>query len=235
MADRFAWFWMLAEPIAHVVLFIAVRELLGRIRLVAGAEFIPWLLVGMIIFFMFRDGMLRSLGAIDANRGLFSYRQVKPVDTVIARAVVEGVLKSFVFLLLIIGFSIFGIDLVPYNPVGVFRIWVMAWAFGLGAGLFFSVANSLVSEVGIIIRMLMLPLYFLSGVIIPLNFLPHDVQVYVLYNPALHLVELVRGFFFESYRPIQGVSEVYVIWWTLIMALLGLAMHARFEFRVKAA
>jgi len=60
--DRFAWFWMLAEPIAFVVIMVLVRELLGRLRLIMGAEWIPWLVVGLVAFFLFREGVLRSMG-----------------------------------------------------------------------------------------------------------------------------------------------------------------------------
>lgn len=234
MADRFAWFWMFAEPIAQIVLFVAIRELLGRVRIITGAEFIPWLIVGMMTFFMFREGLTRSLGAIDANRALFSYRQVKPIDAVLVRCAVEGILRSLIFLILIVGASTIGISVIPDNALGAIHIWLLAWFLGVGAGLFFSVANSLVNEVGIIVRVVLFPLYFLSGVIIPMTILPHDIQAYVLYNPLFHLVELMRADFFETYRPINGVSHLYIIWWALVMAVVGLAMHSRFESRVKA-
>ncbi|MGY8872481.1 MAG: ABC transporter permease [Pseudomonadales bacterium] len=235
MADRFSWFWMLVEPIVQVLLFIAIRELMGRIKFISGAEFIPWMVVGMMTFFVFREGMMRSIGAVEANRGLYSYRQVKPVDTVIMRAVVEGLLKTLIFMLLIIGFSLLGTDISPTDSLSAVLIWTLAWGFGLGAGLFFSAANALVAEVGKIVKMTAFPLYFLSGVIIPLNFLPHDIQSYVMYNPLVHLVELMRSAFFEDYRPINGIDLVYVMWWALSFLALGLAMHLRFEYRVKAS
>ena len=68
-AARFAWFWMLLEPLAHVVLLVMVRELLGRLRIVTNAEFVPWLLVGITTFLLFREGVTRSIGAINANKG----------------------------------------------------------------------------------------------------------------------------------------------------------------------
>lgn len=37
-ADRVAWLWLLAEPIAHVALLVGVRTLIGRIRIIPGAE-----------------------------------------------------------------------------------------------------------------------------------------------------------------------------------------------------
>lgn len=235
MADRFSWFWMIAEPIAHVILFIAIREILGKMRFIAGAEFIPWLVVGMMTFFVFREGFLRSIGAIEANKGLFSYRQVKPVDTVIIRALVEGLLKTFIFMLLITGLSFVGVDCLPADPLSVIYIWFITWLLGLGVGLFFSALNALVRETSIIVKMMTFPMYFISGVMLPLNFLSHDLRELVLYNPVLHLVELNRGAFFESYAPVYGINLSYVYWWVLASLAIGLLMHLRFEYRIKAA
>ncbi len=235
MAERFSWFWMIAEPIAQVIMFVGIREVIGKLNLVAGADYVPWLVVGMMTFFVFREGMMRSIGAVEANKGLFSYRQVKPVDTVLMRSVVEGILKTFIFILLIMGLELVGINCLPADPLFVILFWLLAWSLGLGAGLFFSAANALVLETGIIVRMISFPLYILSGVMFPLNFLPHYMQELLLCNPVLHLVELIRSGFFEGYRPVNGISVQYVMWWALIQIALGLAMHLRFEFRIKAA
>ncbi|WP_372737901.1 ABC transporter permease [Neptunomonas sp.] len=235
MAERFSWFWILVEPISHIIVFVGIRGIMGGSGLIAGAEFIPWLVVGLMTFFVFREGFLKSIGAINSNKALYSYRQVKPVDTVIARALVEGLLKSLIFVLLIIGFELLGANLLPADPLSVIFLWLLAWMLGLAAGLFFSVANALVLEVGIVVNVMTLPLYFLSGVMIPLNFLPHNLLQYLMYNPLVHLIELMRLAFFENYRPINNLDLMYVMWWVLITMALGLAMHLRFEYRVKAA
>jgi ABC-type polysaccharide/polyol phosphate export permease len=205
-----------------------------RGRPLSGAEFIPWIIVGMMTFFVFREGFLRSIGAISANHGLFSYRQVKPVDTVIVRGMVEGLLKTLIFAILIMLLTFFDVECLPDDPLAVIKVWLNAWILGLGFGLFLSALNALVREVSIIVKVITLPMYFLSGVMLPFNFLPHEIQAYVLYNPVLHLVELNRGAFFENYNPVYGVNLEYAVLWSLITIALGLIMHLRFEFRIKA-
>lgn len=232
--DRFAWFWMLAEPIAFVVIMVLVRELLGRIRLIVGAEWIPWLVVGLVAFFLFREAVLRSLGAIEANRGLFAYRQVKPVDPVLVRNVLEGLLKTVVLFILIAGVALLGYDILPFDPLGAMFVWLSIWLLGFGAGLVVSVAGALVPEVERVVRMMMLPMLLLSGVIIPLQTMPYQVQQYLLYNPVAHGLESLRLSFFEYYHPVQGVDLGYLWFWALAMIALGLAMHLRFDMRLKA-
>lgn len=232
--DRFAWFWMLAEPLAFVIVMVAVREMMGRVRLIVGAEWIPWLIVGLTAFFLFREGVLRSMGAIEANRALFAYRQVAPVDPVLVRNVVEGILKTLVLVILIFGASLLGHDILPSNPLGALNAWLAMWLLGMGAGLVVSVAASLVQEIGMVVRMAMLPLLILSGVIIPLQTFPHHIQQYLLYNPLVHGLETLRLAFFHNYKSLSGVDFGYLWYWIIGSIALGLILHLRFAHRLKA-
>jgi capsular polysaccharide transport system permease protein len=233
-ADRFAWFWMVAEPIAHVMVMVMIRTVAMKAQLITGAEFVPWMITGLLAFFLFREGLLRSLGAINANKGLFAYRQVKPVDPVLVRCFLEGTLKTFIFLLFIAGGALLGMDIIPQDPLGVIANWVLIWLLGVGAGLLVSAGDSLVPEIGRLVRIAMLPLLIISGVLFPLNFLPHDILEYLLYNPIIHGIESLRLSFFAGYRPLNGISVIYLWLCALSLIALGLMLHIRYEKRLKA-
>lgn len=233
-ADRVAWLWLLAEPIAHVLLMVWIRTLLGRIRLIPGADFVPWLVVGITAFILFRNQMNRGMNAISANRAMFAYRQVKPVDTVLARCTLEGVLSTMVLMLMVLIFTLLDQDILPHHPLAVAGYWLLFWGFGLGVGLICSVAVTVLPEVQRFISMLSFPLYFLSGVIFPVQYFPHEIRHYLLYNPLVHMLELVRGSFFETYRMVEGVSLLYPAGWTLGALFLGLLLHVRFKYRLMA-
>tara|TARA_R110001583_G_scaffold127562_1_gene279200 strand:+ start:1184 stop:1987 length:804 start_codon:yes stop_codon:yes gene_type:complete len=232
--DRFAAFWMIAEPVAFVLLFIAVREFLGRMKFIAGADFVPWLIVGLMTFFLFREGMMRSLGAINANKALFTYRQVKPVDTVFVRCAVEFTLRTFVFIILLCGAGLFGFSVFPYEALDVIFIWLSVWLLGIGVGLVLSVGATLIPEVERIVKMTSFPLMLMSGVMFPVNFLSHDVQEIILYNPVIHGVESIRLAFFEGYFTLGGIDLLYMYYWSLSSIALGLALHVKFAMKLKA-
>lgn len=234
MADRMAWFWMLFEPIAMILMMLAVRTvIMGRMRHIDGAELIPWMITGLFGFFLVRENMMRPIGAIDANKGLFAYRQVKPIDPVLVRCYLEGLLKSFIFVLFIIAGTLLEVNLLPAEPLEALFAWFSLWCLGLGAGLIFSALAGLVPEVGKILRIISMPLLIISGVIFPLNFLPHDLLVYVMWNPIVHGLEALRAAFFPMYRTVQGASLVYLWYWALGMITIGLILHLRFELRLK--
>src|SRR5690554_5749288 len=67
MGDRMAWFWMLFEPVAFVAIMVTIRSFIRGERLVVNADFIPWMVMGLMGFFLVREGLLRGMGAIDAN------------------------------------------------------------------------------------------------------------------------------------------------------------------------
>lgn len=235
MADRMAWFWMIFEPIALIAVMVAIRSLvMGGGRHIAGADFIPWMVVGLLGFFLFRENLMRAIGAVDANKGLFAYRQVKPVDPVLVRCFLEGMLKSFIFLLFMAAGSLLKFDLLPVRPLGAILDWLSLWALGLGAGLTFSAAAALVPEIGRVVRIISLPLLILSGVIFPINYIPHQFRQYVLWNPIVHGLESMRLNFFEGYHTLDGIDMTYLWLWALGLMSLGLILHVRFAGRLKA-
>lgn len=235
MTDRLGWFWMIFEPMAMIAIMVLIRGFIGGSnKLIMGADFIPWMITGMMGFFLVREGMSRSQGAINANKALFAYRQVQPVDPVLVRSFLEGMLRTFVFLLFIVGGLLLGLDIFPDNAIYALYGWMSLWALGLGLGLVVSVTSTLVPETAKIINVISLPLLIISGVIMPLNILPHYLLEYLMFNPIAHGLELLRLGFFSSYKVVHGTSETYL--WLCILALnaLGLLMHARFKERLKA-
>ncbi|WP_340638350.1 ABC transporter permease [Salinicola tamaricis] len=235
MSDRMAWFWMVFEPIAIITIMIAVRTvILGHHRHISGADFVPWMVVGMMGFFLFRENMMRSIGAVNASKGLFAYRQIKPIDPVLIRCFVEGIVRTFVFLIFISVGSLLKFDLLPDSPLEATFDWLSIWALGWGVGLTLSVIATLVEEVGRVVRLISLPLLIVSGVILPLNYLPHQLQEIVLLNPIVHGIESMRVSFFARYHTLGGVDMTYLWMWSAGLLVLGMIMHLRFSYRLKA-
>lgn len=234
MADRMAWFWMIFEPAAMILIMVFIRTVvMDKIRHIDGADFIPWLITGLFGFYIIRESLMRSIGAINATSSLFSYRQVKPIDPVLIRCYVEGMIKTFIFLIFIIVGTFLGVNLIPGEPLGALFYWLFLWLLGTSLGLISSAASGLIPELGKIIRLISLPLMLISGVIFPLNFLPHHFLEYLMWNPVVHGLELLRSSFFSSYRPIPNTSFIYLSYWILGCFAFGLALHLRFEQRLK--
>lgn len=232
-AGRAAWLWMLLEPVVHVAFIMALFTFV-RVRVVPGAEVAIWLLTGLVSFFVARDTALRSTQAITANKALFAYRQVLAVDTVMVRGAVEGFFGLIVALLLLIGSALVGFEVIPHDPLRVLLAFAGLWLCGLGLGLVMSVASVLVPELGKLVKMLFLPLYFLSGVIFPLAQVPQQYREWLFYNPFAHGVEWVRAGFFALYHMAPEASLHYLYGFALVTLFFGLALQVRFAVRLMA-
>lgn len=233
-AGRAAWLWILLEPVAHVAFIMALFTFV-RMRVVPGAEVALWLLTGLVTFFTARDAATRSMEAIKANKALFAYRQVLPVDTVLTRSAVEGFIGLIVALLLLAGSALVGFEVIPHDALRVLLAFGGVWLCGVGLGLNLSVAAELVPELGKLAKMMFLPLYFLSGVIFPIAQVPQQYRDWLFYNPFAHGIELVRSGFFSLYHMAPEASLGFLYGFALITVFFGLALQVRFASRLMAA
>ena len=231
--NRYAWFWLLAEPMMFVGVMVAIRSFIRVLDDVAGAPMIPWMILGLTAFFMFRDGMTRGMGAVTTNKGLFAYRQVKPVDTVIVRVLVEATVHACVISLFIMILALLGFDMHPANLLLAFFAWFSLWLMGLASGMILSVVVTVVPDLSKIVNVMTLPLMILSGAFLPVQFMPYEVQQVLLYNPVLHAIETLRLGYFPGYWTMQEVSMFYVYQWILPFLMLGLLLQIRFEMKLK--
>ncbi len=223
---RATWFWLLAEPVFHVS-YLAFIFTVIRVRTIGGIETVLWIIAGILPFFMFLRTGTQVMNAVGANQALFSYRQVKPIDAVLVRGVLEGVLMMVVTIILLAGAGLFGHAVLPEDPLAVVEAFTGLWLLGMGFGLVTSVVTELVPELGRIIGLIMRPLYMISGVILPLSAVPQPYRDWLMLNPVAHGLEASRRGFAPYYHAVPGFSLAYVYGFALVLIFLGLAMHRR--------
>ena len=230
---RAAWLWLLLEPVFHIAFMMFLFSTV-RMRVVGGIETWLWLMSGMLTFFMFRRSAQQGMNAITANKALFAYRQVKPVDTVLVRAFLEGFLMLLVVAIFFTAALLAGGDLILAEPLTVIGAMLAIWLLGVGFGLMSSVVTEVFPELGKIINMLMTPLYFISGVIFPLNHVPQPYREWLLYNPLAHCLESARLGFAPYYEALPETSLSYAYGFALLMLFMGLLLHVRYSERLVA-
>jgi capsular polysaccharide transport system permease protein len=232
-AGRAAWVWLLFEPLAYLIFIMTLFGFVYH-KMVGGVEGAMFIVTGLLGFYFARNTFLRSMEAIHANGALFTYRQVKPIDTVLVRAVLEGFLNLLSAILILAGASLFNYDVLPADPLIVMATIFGLWLCGLGLGLILSAATKLVSELGKVINILITPLYFISGVMIPASTIPQPYRDWLLLNPFLNGLEILRGGYFSQYHAVSEASLAYVYVFALTAVFFGLSLHLRFSRRLVA-
>ncbi|BFT62226.1 ABC transporter permease [Pseudomonas moorei] len=216
--------WTLIEPICHLLILSVLFGLL-RGRTVAGIDFPVFVLVGLAPFLLFRNTALRLMNSPKENRALFSYKQIKPLDTYIARVLVEFSISATVYAILVFGFAWFGFDMAIKSPIEWMLTVLLGVVFSFGLGMLLSLIAHAMPSSALFIRMMFFPLYFMSGVLIPASYLPHAMLPLLLLNPFLHLMELIRAEIFPHYVPVDGISVLYVIAFTLVLLFVSLGTY----------
>src|SRR5690606_23826538 len=144
-SGRASWFWLIAEPILHMAMMMFIYAVI-RQRTIGGIDTLMWLVLGLQGFLLFRRTASQMAGAIDSNRALFSYRQVKPTDTVLMRGVLEALLMVMVIIILMAGIALLGRNVMPADPMRVLGALFGLWLLGVSLGLIISVLSELAPE-----------------------------------------------------------------------------------------
>ena len=90
-------------------------------------------------------------------------------------------------------------------------------------GLLLAVLTTELPQLRAFTRICSLPLYLLSGVMLPLHAAPPEWRAWLLLNPVLSLVEYSRHCFFAQYPLLPGIGLSYPLAAAALMAALGMA------------
>lgn len=220
---RLGYLWAVLEPAAHLLVLLTIFGFI-RHSSMPDISFPVFLLNGLIPYFLFSNIATRSIGAIEANQGLFNYRPVKPVDTIIARALLETLIYSGVYIILMCVVGMLGEEISITSILTLVLTWSLLVIFSFGIGLVFMTLGKTLPETEKFLPIMIKPLYFISCVMFPLHAIPKDYWSYLLWNPLIHAVELSRESVVTGYVS-EGVSLEYLAFCALIALFLGLSIY----------
>ncbi len=229
---RLSYVWALAEPLAHVIFLSIIFGLRSRTA-PQGIEFPIFVVTGLIPFQYFGSMVLRCMTTVENNKNLFSYRQVKPFDTLFTHIILELVIYAIVFVVFMVGAGWFGFNVKPQDPLKVLLIFLMLGLFGTGLGAGACVLKASFPDIARLIPLLMRPLYFISGIFFAVEVLPANLQEWLLWNPLLHAFELIREAYFYEINASRGDIS-YVLAWTVCSLFIGLLVFHVQRYRLVA-
>lgn len=220
---RLGYLWAALEPMAHMLILLGIFGYVMH-RTMPDISFPVFLINGIIPYFIFSNISKRSIGAIEANQGLFNYRPVRPIDTIISRAILETVIYAIVYILMMTIVGLVGESFKIIDVITLIFSWILLVIFSSGIGLIFMVIGKTFPETEKFLPILIKPLYFISCIMFPLHNVPKEYWPYLLWNPLVHAVELSRESVFPGYIS-AGVSLSYLGFCALITLFVGLALY----------
>lgn len=225
---RLGLIWAFLEPVVFVLLMSGIRSLSRSGHLFGGeAHTIPYplfFMLGYVPYQLFSHLLTQSAAAVQANMGLFNHRQVRPIDTLLARSLLEMLTYSMVILIFMLFFWWLDFKVTISTPLQLISAYILLVMLGASIGMIVCVGQMRFPELGKAIPLLTRPLFFISGLFFSLNDIPSQYHSYLLWNPILHAIELVRNACYTGYQA-DSVSIGYLAIWVLATSFFGLALY----------
>lgn len=231
--ENIGFLWIMAEPLLFAGLVSVVWTLM-RGSEENGIGIVAFIGSGYVPLTFFRHAVTRSAKVVEANSGLMYHRQVKMLDFVFARVLIEfiGAMMAYVFFGCVLGF--FGLFPVPYN-IGIVIGGFLLYAFFTLSLCLIMAPLSEVSE--LVEKLLPVTTYIMisfSGTFNMASWLNPKLRDALLWSPPSNAMEIMRyGLFGGKVQPYYSIQNTLII--SMICTLFGLIICRQIRRRLVVA
>ncbi len=207
--------WWVFDPIITMLIFYVVFGLLMK----RGTEdFVPFLLIGLVIWQWFRQTIMHGANSIIVGRHLMKqvyipkiiFPIIEILKDLVKFSIVLGILLVFLW---IYGFSInFSYLALPFLLLTQF-ILIVSFTFLLAALVPF------LPDIKVLAEHILQMLFFLSGIFFPGSSIPEHYQIYFYLNPMANMIELYRDVLMYGKWPNWSVLITIFLLATLLLAI----------------
>lgn len=223
--ENIGFLWVMAEPLLFAVLVgLLWRAMKGPFEF--GVDIMAFVVSGYIPLVLFRSSLARAVNSFTANGSLMYHRQIKVLDLLLVRFLIElvGHMMAYGFIALVLG----ALDLFPWPHD--FGFVLLGWAY---YSLFtfavclvvapLSEANEILEKFMPVTAYLMVPF---SGAFFIVSALSPEAAEIVLWSPPVHGMEMMRyGLFGPSIDP--HYDFLYPLSFSIPCMALGLFLCRR--------
>jgi capsular polysaccharide transport system permease protein len=222
-AKKLGYFWAIIEPAAQATVIAFLFTLIGRSNL-TGIPIALFMISGVMPFKFFSKLLPQLAVSVQANKGLFTYRQVSILDPLFTRLIIEVITYIVVFCIILSVMAWIGYDVEMQNFLAFLMTNLLLISLCLGMGILLCVASAYWEDTIKLVSMMMLPMFMISGVIFAATMIPQKYHYLLDWNPILHVIELIRQAMFVSYTTPIGDWQ-YVAICALVSNAAGLMLY----------
>ncbi|ASP16267.1 ABC-2 type transporter [Neisseria sp. oral taxon 020 str. F0370] len=225
--NNIGFLWLFVEPLLFTLVIVLMWKFF-RASNVSSLNIIAFVITGYPMMMMWRNASGRAIGSISANASLLYHRNVRVLDTILARMFLE-IAGATIAQILIMGVLIAVQWIEP--PADIFYMllaWLLMSVFAIGLGLVICSVAFRFEPFGKVWNSLSFVMMPLSGAFFFVHNLPQQIQHYVLMIPMVHGTEMFRAGYFGG-SSITYENPWFIVLCNLILLLLGLSMVAQFS------
>jgi capsular polysaccharide transport system permease protein len=220
--ENIGFLWVMAEPLLFAVLVgLLWRMMKGPTDY--GVDIVPFVASGYIPLVLFRSAVSRGVKSFTANGSLMYHRQIKVLDLLLVRFLIEliGHMMAYLFIASVLG--VLGFFPLPHDVGFLVLGWLYYALFTLSVMLVVAALSELseaIEKIVPVVTYLMIPF---SGAFYIVSALSPAAASVALYSPAVHGMEMMRyGIFGPSIDP--HFDYIYPVGFCLPCMALGLVL-----------
>lgn len=221
--SQLGYLWALIEPLLWIGTMAAMYALGGSSGR-TGMTMVGFIGTGIVTYELFRNCQSRVMVAVSSNMPLLFYPQVQPLDMMISRILLEYATWFSVFAIILGGEGLIRGDLDIDDPLLVMVGLLLSGALGGSLGAVLCSLTTFSPSVERFAGALLRPMMFISGTFFALEDMPAQVAKYLLFNPVLHVVEVVRDAWYPTYTSTQ-VNLWYPLSWIVGLTFLAVTLE----------
>jgi lipopolysaccharide transport system permease protein len=211
--------WWLAEPAMMMAAFWLVFDVILE---TGGRDYLPFLLIGLVVWQWMKSCITHAGHAIWTNLGLIRQVRVPVLIFPFVQMFADTVKFACVFVLLVAILALLGFaPRAAYAALPV--LFVLIFVCAAGMGLVVAALMPLVPDLRFVIEQVLTVVMFLSGVVFALRNVP---EWLVAVNPVLALLDAVRGVMMRGEWPQwQALVPAAVMSFALVAIGVGLVLR----------
>lgn len=215
--------WLFLEPLIFI-LGVVIFWSYGNYRDTHGFPIAAFIYTGWISNKLWLTTASKVMAGLGANSALFYHRNVKPIDIILSRILLEVLAVTGVFIILGFVFIMSHLINPPFSYFYIVIGWyLMSW-FTFSFSFFLTSLNLLLGDIlQKVWSPISLALFISSGTFFLVEWLPQELRDLVLLLPTVHNLEMIRyGFFGNLMYPYYDIF--YSIFFNLFLTFFGLLL-----------
>ncbi|EAB6717909.1 hypothetical protein DK058_24400 [Salmonella enterica subsp. enterica serovar Typhi] len=221
--------WAFIEPAGYIAFFLVLHGVV-RQQVPYGENAMVFFVAGLLCFRLYTSMAGKMMPALSSNQTLLSYPMVRPLDPIIARALLEAVVMLVIAGIVIAFLSFYLQRTVLLNQkMFLFGVGVTVY-LGFAMGTFNAVFSTLVPAWSSVMSMLAMPLLLMSGILYVPAAMPPEVLAVITWNPILHCVEIMRAGFYVDYLTVA--EPAYPIAFATLVLTAALSIERLYRNRI---
>ncbi|MCY1669386.1 ABC transporter permease [Rhizobium sp. SL86] len=226
--ENLGFFWIIGEPMLMTSGVMLMWSMSGFEKGHEGVGLIPFALSGYSMLTLWRHITGKSIYALRFSAALLFHRNIRILDMLIARTVLECLGGLAAFFITYLLFNILGYMETLEDPLLVIGAWLLLTWFAFGVSLIIAGLTEMVEPVGHFVQPTLYISLPMTGSFYMLHWLPESVQGILWWSPLVQFFEMFRAGMFGSHVPTEW-SVPYLAVWGLLLTSIGLPIvnHAQ--------